>query len=240
MRTLAILPIKSFGAAKQRLCNAVPPGSRQALAQAMFGDVLAALRRCRRVESVVVVTADSQAEAAARADRFAVIRDETQDGQSAAASLGIQHARAAGFDRAVLVPGDAPLVDPAEVDRLLDRCEAAGTAVAVVPDRHGTGTNALVLRPADAIAPAFGPDSLERHVAAAREAGLAHAVEPVRSLGLDVDTPEDLVALADALERRRGAAPLTRGAVRQLERFGRMPEVAEGDPALESAESLEV
>ena len=62
MRTLAILPVKSFGAAKQRLAPALGAGSRQALAQAMFLDVLATLRRVRGLEGVAVVTADEPAE----------------------------------------------------------------------------------------------------------------------------------------------------------------------------------
>ena len=61
--------------------------------------------------------------------------------------------------------------------------------MAIVPDRHGTGTNALLLAPPDAIAPAFGPGSCARHADRARRAGHEVAVEPLDSLGLDVDTP---------------------------------------------------
>ena len=80
--------------------------------------------------------------------------------------------------------------------------------VAVVPDRHGTGTNALVLSPPDAIRPAFGEGSRDRHVAAAREAGIPFAVEELPSLALDLDTPADLVALATRarIRARRGQA----------------------------------
>ena len=90
----------------------------------------------------------------------------------------------------------------------------------IVADRHGTGTNALVLSPPDAIEPAFGPDSFARHVAAAEAAQVPHRVEEVPGLALDVDTPGDLAELAAALEERRGQAPSTRGALRQLERAG--------------------
>ena len=45
MRTFAILPIKSFNGAKQRLANTMSPGGRRALAEAMYSDVLIALRR---------------------------------------------------------------------------------------------------------------------------------------------------------------------------------------------------
>ena len=80
----------------------------------------------------------------------------------------------------------------AEVDALLDR--HAGPCVVVVPDRHGTGTNALLLEPPDAIRPAFGPGSRERHLGLAAGA----VVDEVPGLLLDVDTPEDLAALHEA------------------------------------------
>ena len=88
----------------------------------------------------------------------------------------------------------------------------------IVPDRHGTGTNALLLSPPDAIAPSFGPGSRARHEEAARAAGVAVALEEPPSLVLDVDTPEDLAELSGRLGARRGQAPMTRGTLMQLER----------------------
>jgi 2-phospho-L-lactate/phosphoenolpyruvate guanylyltransferase len=221
MRTLAILPVKSLGAAKRRLAPALGSGSRQALAQAMFADVLASLRRVPGLDSVAVVTADPVAGAAARAERVMVLRDTAQAGQSAAAAIGISYALAEGFERALIVPGDTPLLDPGEVAALL----RVRRAVSIVPDRHGTGTNALVLTPPDALAPSFGPGSLERHVAAATAAGATSAVEKLPTLMLDVDTAADLSALIAALAERPGQAPSTRGALRRLERRGRRPAV---------------
>ena len=214
MSTIAILPVKTFTAAKQRLAVTLGAGSRQALAQAMFSDVLAALRHVSALDAVAVVTSDRVAESAAVGGGVRVLRDTAMAGQSAAAGIGIQHALEAGFDRVLLVPGDTPLLDPAELDELLER---AGP-VAIVPDRHLAGTNALLLSPPDAIEPSFGPGSLARHRAAAGEAGLGYTVERLPTLMLDVDTPEDLAELAAALELRRGQAPSTRGALRQLDR----------------------
>lgn len=218
MRTLAILPIKSFGAAKQRLSGLLGSGSRQALAQAMFSDVLTTLRRVPGVDAVAVVTGDRRAQDAASAERVHVIADPEDAGQSAAAAIGIRHALASGYDRVLLVPGDAPLLDPGELGDLLARARAERLAVVIVPDRHGTGTNGLLLTPPDAIAPSFGPDSLRRHVQAAESAGLTHLVERLPSLLHDVDTPEDLAALRAVLEECRGHAPSTRGALSQLDR----------------------
>ena len=143
MRTIAILPVKSFSAAKQRLAGLLGAGSRQALAQAMFSDVLTSLRHVRGLDAVVVVTSDRVAESAALGERVEVLRDTEQAGQSEAALIGIRYAQAAGYERVLLVPGDTPLVDSCDVAALLE----LDASVTIVPDRHGTGTNALLLSP---------------------------------------------------------------------------------------------
>jgi 2-phospho-L-lactate guanylyltransferase len=98
------------------------------------------------------------------------------------------------------VPGDCPALDPTEVDELLAR-PVTPPAALVVPDRHGTGTNALLISPPDALSPSFGPGSCQRHLQLARERRTnAEAVE-LPSLALDIDTPEDLDALASSPDR---------------------------------------
>ena len=224
MRTAAILPVKSFGAAKQRLGSLLGSGSRQALAQAMFQDVLSALRKVEGIERIVIVASEPSVEFAAD-EQVVLLEDETSDGQSPAAAAGIRWAVSSGFERVLLVPGDTPLLLAAELDALLAN---APEEVVVVPDRHGTGTNGLLLRPPTVIEPSFGPDSLQRHVAAAEAAGVAHRVERVESLVFDVDTSEDLAVVAEAIEGSRAIAPRTRGALRQLERAGARLKVPAG------------
>ena len=205
--------MKTFGAAKQRLAPALGPDSRSALARTMFTDVLASLREVSALDALAVVTADPAAEADARRAGATVLPDTEEAGQSAAAAIGISHALAEGFERVLLVPGDTPLLDPGEVEALL---EGRGP-VSIVPDRHGTGTNALVLTPPDAIAPSFGPGSLERHVTAAEAAGVPGTVERIPTLMLDVDTGADLSALMAALAERSDGAAATRSALRELQ-----------------------
>ncbi|MBA3301371.1 MAG: 2-phospho-L-lactate guanylyltransferase [Thermoleophilaceae bacterium] len=228
MRTLAVLPIKDLARAKQRLSGLLGDGTRRALAQSMLSDVLAALRQVEGVDEVAVVSGDQTAQTVARGARRLVLPDPEQSGQSPATEIGIAHAITHNFERVLLVPGDTPLLDPGEIDSLLDRAPARG--VAIVPDRHRKGTNGLVITPPGSFAPAFGPGSLERHVRMATDAGLEHEVVAVPSLLLDVDTPDDLDQLAAAVEGRHGMAPMTRGTLRQLVRSqaratspGRMP-----------------
>jgi 2-phospho-L-lactate guanylyltransferase len=178
------------------------------------------LRRTESVHAIAVVTDDVVAESLARGDGVAVLPDGRESGQSDATEIGISYASEHGFDRVLLVPGDTPLLDPVELEELLTRCERDLLGVAVVPDRHGTGTNALVISPPGSFAPSFGRDSLERHLESARGAGLVHRVESVPSLALDVDTPADLAALWTAIEAQRRGAQRTRGALAQLDRSG--------------------
>jgi 2-phospho-L-lactate guanylyltransferase len=219
--------VKSFGAAKQRLGSLLGSGSRHALAQAMFQDVVSSLRKVPGIEQVVIVAAEPTIEFSAE-EQVVLLQDELQEGQSAATLIGIRWAIEAGFERVLLVPGDTPLLAVDEVDAMLAGAAADGSSVVIVPDRHDTGTNALLLAPPDVIEPSFGPDSLARHVATAQAAAVSHRVERVPSLIFDVDTSEDLAVVAAAIEAGRMVAPRTRGALRQLDRAGARLHVSAG------------
>ncbi len=206
MGTAAILPIKRFPAAKSRLGRSIADPLRGDLARAMAGDVLVALSRTPSIARTIVVTGEPSVAAAARYLGALAIDDGDDESQNAAVALGAARALAEGFQRVLCVPGDCPALDPAEIDELL----AEPGAITVVPDRHGTGTNGLVLEPPDAIAASFGPGSFERHLELARQAGTACRVARPSSLLLDIDTGEDLAVLRERLAGERTRAPRTR------------------------------
>jgi 2-phospho-L-lactate/phosphoenolpyruvate guanylyltransferase len=207
MRTLAVLPVKRFELAKTRLRQQLRPAQRRRLAEAMMSDVLDALIASAELEAVVVVSNEGAVAAVAAAHGATVLADPSESGQSDAALVGIRHALERGYERALLVPGDCPALDGATLRALL-AAASAPPAVTIVADRHGSGTNALLLTPPNAIAPAFGADSFARHRDAATAAGAAWTVRSLPSLQLDIDTPEDLAALRDALPGRRTRAVL--------------------------------
>jgi 2-phospho-L-lactate/phosphoenolpyruvate guanylyltransferase len=210
MRTAAVLPVKRFEHAKQRLGASVADPLRVALAGAMVADVLAALAATGGIERTIVVTSEPTVARAAGELGATVLADAAESGQPAAVRLGVAHARAEGFERVLCVPGDCPALDPAELDALLATPPASEPEVVILPDRHGSGTNGLLLTPGDAIPPAFGPGSCERHRALALAAGAACRVERLPSLLLDVDTGADLAALRARLASHAGRAARTR------------------------------
>jgi 2-phospho-L-lactate guanylyltransferase len=223
MRTAAILPVKRFPIAKQRLGESVADSLRAELARAMVGDVLSALGECSAIEATIVVTREPSVASAAAYIGAIVVEDATEEGQSAAVALGLVRALQEGFDRALCIPGDCPTLDPDELAALLGyvaTSRGAGVSargdfarareVVIVPDRHGTGTNGLLLAPPDTIPPSFGPDSRARHERLASDAGVNWRIEQPASLLLDIDTGEDLAVLRERLAGERVRAPRTR------------------------------
>jgi 2-phospho-L-lactate/phosphoenolpyruvate guanylyltransferase len=200
VNTAAVLPVKRFDDAKQRLAAGIDAERRRELAGAMVADVLEAIGQARGIDRLIVVSGDPIAQELASKAGAEVVPDPEDAGHVEAALAGIARAEVEGAQRVVLLAGDCPLLDPRELDRLLTG--VPGSYVGIVPDRHGSGTNALLLSPPDAIVPAFGEDSREHHVRAARQAGIPFGIEELPSIELDLDTPADVIALTRELAKQ--------------------------------------
>src|SRR5579859_3510018 len=120
MSTVAILPSKRSENAKQRLAPTVQLGHRRALVESMFADAMLAVSRVPSIDQIIVITSDPIASRIA-AGHDAIVIDDTAQSHSEAAQLGISRALALGATRALLVPGDCPLLDPAELEALIAR-----------------------------------------------------------------------------------------------------------------------
>ena len=195
VQTTAIIPVKRLDDAHGRLSEVLSTEQRAAIAQALFLDTLSKLLRCRNLDDLLIVTADDWVRRHSHWTGHEVVVQDRDAGHSEAAAAGIEAAMNRGAERVALLPIDCPLLDPTELDEHLGRTPRAS----IVPDRHRTGTNALVLTPPDAFPPAFGPDSCSRHVALARAARVSFNLATIDSLAFDLDTPEDLNELRDRL-----------------------------------------
>lgn len=221
--TWALIAVKRFDLAKTRLSPALAPAARTALAEAMLEEVLAALSGSSALDGALVVTSDPAAAAIARRVGAAAIGDAAESGVNAAVDQGLRCLARWEASRAIVVPADVPLLVGAEIDEVaaaLDRAE-----VVLAPAERDGGTNVLALSPIDAIAPAFGADSLNRHVEAARAAGREARIVRLSGAGLDIDTPEDLERLVRRGGSTRAAALLSELSARApRRRAGSLPE----------------
>lgn len=188
---LVVLARDPFGA-KSRLAAELDAAMRARLAIAMLEDVLAAAHEVASVQTFVATDAQAVREVARRAG--AIVIDTPAPGTNAAAARAFRWADDSGHRSAAVIAADLPLLAPADVVALVAR--AAEDPVVIAPDRHGSGTNALLLTPPLAIAPAFGHESFREHLERATRAGLRHGEVRARGLGHDVDEADDLRVIA--------------------------------------------
>ena len=149
----AVVPVKRLGYALGRLSRVLDRGERRVLQSAMLGDVLAALAGSTRVGQIVVVTSDPRARAVAESVGARTVADhDPPEGMNPAVALGLE---ALDVQSALVVVSDLPLLTSADVDHLIGAA-LEGDAVVLARSADGTGTNAMLMTPADALDPQLG------------------------------------------------------------------------------------
>ena len=193
----AVLPVKDFGHAKQRLAGFLSAVECRLLAEAMAEDVLETLSQVSELSEIIVVTRDERAFELAARHGARVLAEASNDGQSAAVERAAAALGRAGVESLLQVPGDVPGASADEIAAVLaahGRASDGAPAVTLVPSYDRRGTNCVLCSPPDALPFAFGHDSFEPHCEAARAQGIAPRIIALPGLGLDIDTPDDLRA----------------------------------------------
>jgi coenzyme F420-0:L-glutamate ligase/coenzyme F420-1:gamma-L-glutamate ligase len=221
-RTVAIVPARSIAGSKSRLGGQLDAEEREALVAGLLLRTVRAALDTPDLAAVVVVSPDPAVLEASAAEGADVL-DQKSVGMNGALEDGRAWALVRGASALLVLPADLPFITAQELQRLLqlaaDAAQRDGGVVALVPDRHGDGTNALLMAPPGAIPFAFGPGSRADHVAAAHRAG-ARLVEIDGPLSIDLDTPDDLLLVDfetiehEAAGRQAGSAASRLGAGR--------------------------
>jgi 2-phospho-L-lactate/phosphoenolpyruvate guanylyltransferase len=188
-RVHAIVPLKTIKKSKTRL-SALPPQDRAKLTVAMLSNVLVALRRSRRISDVTVVSADKSASEIAHRNGAEFLSEGPRHGLNSALRLAVRELKQQSAGTAMIIHADLPLLTTRDVDKFLNR--AQGFQIAIVPCKNGTGTNALLLRPPDAIPLVFGKGSFKTHLSLAKKAKFRYRVLRIRGIQFDIDDPRDL------------------------------------------------
>lgn len=193
----ALLPIKSFAEAKQRLAGPLTPEERAGLAEAMAQDVLGAMRGCRALERIFVISSDPAARALAdgHGAEF-LVEPAPAVGLNASVKHAVEQFGVRGADAIMIVHGDLPMLASEDLQRVVEAHGSPGrSAVTLVPDRALAGTNLLAWSPLDGFRAQYGESSFQRHREQAMRRGAALAVCESAAAGLDIDLPGDLVTL---------------------------------------------
>jgi 2-phospho-L-lactate guanylyltransferase len=194
MKVTALIPVKSFRNAKQRLSPLLDVAEREKLAELMFREVLAQLLRARGLAAIAVVTGDDAVARIASSFNAIVIRESQENGETAAVDFARYDLKQCGCEAILIVPGDMPLLRPSDVESLLAEIpeEADAPYALLVPSHDRLGTNALLLAPPDVIKLRFGYDSFSFHMNQLAAQGLPMRFVENERIALDIDDPKDL------------------------------------------------
>jgi 2-phospho-L-lactate guanylyltransferase len=203
----AVVPVKEVDRAKERLAPMLRPETRQALALAMLEDVLAALTATSGIAGFVVVTVDPEAGRLAATYGARLIDAGARDGHTGAVSAAARLLAAEGCPGMLTLPGDIPLVTPAEIASVL-AAHPPARSFTIVPSHDEQGSNAIACSPPDAVPLRFGDNSFYPHIQAAEACGIRPNVLQLPGIALDVDNPEDVVSFMRIESRTRARAVL--------------------------------
>lgn len=194
MNIAALMPVKGFRNAKQRLTPVLSGAARELLAETMFRDVLRQVRTARGLAGTFVVTRDDKVADIAALTGAEVIRERVENGETAAVDFARQELKCAGCEAVLILPGDMPLVRAADVEEILAQVprDAAAPFALLVPSHDRKGTNALLLAPPDVIPLRFGYDSFTFHLSQVTAQGLPIRFYENEHIALDIDEPKDL------------------------------------------------
>ncbi len=188
-----VLPLKALSPVKTRLAPILSPGQRDGLMKAMVEDVLTALRDCPAVEGVLVVSRDLDIPALADAYGAEVLVLDQDKDLNSAVQAATDYLADKGIERCLVLHGDIPLARPGDLARLIE--ESVHSELTLLPCKQEQGTNALVTPLPASIPFLYGDASYHRFLQAAQQQGLKTHTVDLPELALDIDSPDDLLAL---------------------------------------------
>jgi 2-phospho-L-lactate guanylyltransferase len=191
MTLWAIVPVKPLRRGKSRLAGTLTEDERTALNQSLLERTIKVLSALKELDQILVVSRDPHALTIARNQGAKTVQEDGQPHLNTALKRATVMAQVHSTRGVLVMPADLPLMTPDDVRALIDRA-VKPPVVVIAPDRHGKGTNALLMVPPGQIEYDFGEGSFERHCERAKKSGARLEIVELHSLGLDLDLPEDL------------------------------------------------
>lgn len=199
MTLWAIVPVKPLRRGKSRLAEVLTQEERADLNRRLLAHTLDTLTSIPEIEHVLVVSRDQSALSLAREHGARTVQEHGSPQLNLALARATIVAKTYATRGVLIVPADLPLITAEDVRTMLDLAKDPPVVV-VAPDRHGQGTNALLVCPAGLIEYEFGPGSFQRHCEKASQAGARLEICELSSLALDMDLPEDLEMVSETFE----------------------------------------
>ncbi len=195
----AIVPVKPLNRGKSRLSEIFTPEERMDLNRHLLIHTLLTLKDIPDIEHVLVVSRDMTALSIARKFGAKTVQENGDPDLNIALTRATIVAKTYSTSGVLIVPADLPLITPEDVEAILSKADEPPVIV-VAPDRHRSGTNALLIYPAGLINYQYGKDSFQRHCKLAHSVGARLEICELPSIALDIDVPDDLSVLESNID----------------------------------------
>ncbi len=208
----AVLPLKDFVNAKQRLSGVLQAHERRRLFHCMVEDVLGVLSTHPLLQQTLIVSDDPSAELLAARygvegwSESALPVTAPEKGLSAVIGAVACRLQEQGVESMLVVHGDLPFLSESALNALIKTHQRhVGPAMTIAADSHGLGSNCLMLSPPNSICFQYGEGSYQKHCQSARAKGLAILEVVEEAIGWDIDSPDDLQALLNSTDHSKSS-----------------------------------
>ena len=193
MTIWAIVPVKPILIGKSRLGSVLSGEERAKLNRMLLERTLGVLKGTPEIDGTLVVSRDPEVLAIAREfdARTVLEHGQTQSDLNLALARATAVAKAFEVHGIMIIPADLPLLAPEDLRAMLNGMNET-PVLAIAPDRHNDGTNAMLMSPTGLIKFDYGPSSFSKHCTLAVQAGATLKIVRRVNLGLDLDYPDDL------------------------------------------------
>jgi 2-phospho-L-lactate guanylyltransferase len=194
MKIWAVVPIKPINSAKSRLSAVLTAQQRSDLAMDFLNNTLHILSGWKPLAGILIVSADPFVWDIACQFPVDILKEPDVPGLNESLLRGSYEIERRGGEGVLIIPGDLPYLDLKSLQTMLDLA-ISSPRIIIVPDKHHSGTNAMLMAPNCAIPYCYGPGSFLKHQEAARMAQIPITAVDLAPLALDIDLPEDLLGI---------------------------------------------
>ena len=189
MKTVAIIPVKSFSKAKTRLT--ISSEKTVDICKLMLGEVLQTISTSKKIDNTIIVSHDQSAFDIGKKFSAIEVFDELESGVNNAITLADEYISDSEFSTSIILPQDIPFFNNSDLDNLFSFFQRKNSII-VVPTRQINGTNSLIRNPSRVMTTRYDEGTYKSHLDEAKCNNVDFSLVLIRRLMLDIDSQDDI------------------------------------------------
>jgi len=189
LKTVAIIPVKSFSKAKTRLT--ISSEKTVDICKLMLGEVLQTISTSKKIDNTIIVSHDQSAFDIGKKFNAIEVFDELESGVNNAITLADEYISDSEFGTSIILPQDIPFFNNSDLDNLFSFFQRKNSII-VVPSRQFNGTNSLIRNPSRVMTTRYDEGTYKSHLDEAKCNNVDFSLVLIRRLMLDIDSQDDI------------------------------------------------